>query len=62
MIRNKIRKLFNELDYNRDGRVSNEEFCNAYAAKIDEFEMKILECKRKETAVRSDIEDLNLQK
>ena len=62
MIRNKIRKLYSELDYNRDGKVSNEEFCESYATKIDDFEMRILECKRKEAAVRSEISDLNIQK
>ena len=62
MTPNKIRKLYTELDYNRDGKVSNEEFWESYATKIDDFEMRILECKRKEAAVRSEISDLNIQK
>lgn len=58
----KIRELHEELDCSNNGKVTLEEFCKAYSYKIENYEVQILECKRRSTEIRHEIMDINTQK
>lgn len=57
-----LKKLYKDMDSDGDNRVSIDEFCVAYAKKIEGYEMQILECKRRSTEIRHEITDINTQK
>ena len=60
----KVEDLFKQIDSAGDnnGEISLDEFCSSYAKKIEEYEMKVLECKRRSTEIRHEITDINTQK
>lgn len=60
--KSKIEEMHMEIDHSNDGKVTLEEFCKTYAHKIDMYEMKILECKRRSAEIRHEIMDINSQK
>lgn len=58
----KIRHLFRELEKHSRNGVTLEEFCHSYSEKIEEYEVKILECKRRIQEVRHEVLDINQQR
>lgn len=55
----KIRELHRQIDESNDGKVTLDEFCNAFARKIETYELQILESKRLSAEIRYNIEDIN---
>mmetsp|Transcript_4825 Transcript_4825/g.4074 ORF Transcript_4825/g.4074 Transcript_4825/m.4074 type:complete len:139 (+) Transcript_4825:177-593(+) len=60
--KSKIDALFKEIDSSNNGEISLNEFCTSYALKVESYEMKVLECKRRSTEIRHEITDINTQK
>ena len=57
-----MKELFNSLDSNNNKAITIDEFCYAYADKIDQHELSIIECKNKTVGIQSQLQDLNAQK
>ena len=60
--KSKIEEMHREIDSSNDGKVTLEEFCKTYAKQIENYELKIRECKDKSTEIRLEIVDINSQK
>ena len=60
--KSKIKDLHEEIDLSHDGKVTLHEFCKSYAHRIENYEIKILECKRRSAEIRHEIMDINTQK
>lgn len=58
----KIRKFFKELKGEGRDSVPIDEFCYEYSEKVEDYTLKILECKRKIMELRNEVQLLNTQK